>query len=478
MRFVSYIWSLALALIFTLSLVTNWYDTLVYCVSIVTFLMVIDKLGKGIVLREIIALHTTFICLLMPLAGYLVYNTTNALAILWVRYMPVSKDIYFSYCLPAVTAFCLLLCWPISNEKAADTGVFLKKTVEQIRHKLRGNQKIGFWLIAIGLMVFFVIPYLPAGLQYIFNLLYFASFTGLLYIYLSGRFIYKTIILVLFGLFTIVIALRSGMFTIIAYMGMTLFSFFFIGKKVSLVRKTVTFFAAFLVLAIIQSVKPTYRKMIALNPGLNKAEVFADLTMEQLSGKNNFFSANSYFFLYYRANQGFNIALVMRRYPRMVPFDGGSYLLVKIAAAFVPRVLWPDKPEAGGIANMKYYTNITIKNWSTNVGPLSEAYASFGITGGIIYMMLLGAFIRFVYKRVFVVAKKIPLIILWIPVMFYQVTYSAENDTLQILNSLIKSSFFIFILYKAIPRLFKPVDRHATDTGNMPAKLVDRLQTS
>jgi hypothetical protein len=47
--------------------------------------------------------------------------------------------------------------------------------------------------------------------------------------------------------------------------------------------------------------------------------------------------------------------------------------------------------------------------------------------------------------------------------MFYQVTYSSENDTLQILNSLIKSAFFIFILYKIFPRLFKPVKKNAID---------------
>jgi len=467
----------ALMIVFVLSLVSNWYDSLVYLVNIIALLMVIDKLGKGIVLREIIALHTAFICLLMPLVGYLVYNTTNGLSLLWIRYMPVDKNIYFSYCLPAVTGFCILLCWPVKNEKGADAGVFLQKTLERIKLNLKGNKSLGIWLIVVGILMFFLVPYVPAGLQYILNLLYFSSFTGLLYVYLSDKFIYRTIILVLFGLFTIVLALRSGMFTIIAYMGMTLFSFFFVGKKISFIRKTLTFFAAFFVLVVIQSVKPAYRKTITLNPGVNKAEVFGDLTMKQLSGSNNFFSPDNYFFLYYRANQGYNIALVMRRFPGVVPFDDGAYLLVKIAAAFVPRVLWPDKPEAGGIANMKYYANFTIKSWSTNVGPVGEAYASFGITGGIIYMMLLGAFIRFAYKRVFVIAGKIPLIILWIPVMFYQVTYSAENDTLQILNSVIKSSFFIFILYKLVPHLFKPVKKFNVEPTQTRKGVVDHLQT-
>lgn len=40
--------------------------------------------------------------------------------------------------------------------------------------------------------------------------------------------------------------------------------------------------------------------------------------------------------------------------------------------------------------------------------------------------------------------------------MFYQVTYSGENDTLQIVNSLIKSAVFMYVLYKVSPILFSP----------------------
>ena len=49
---------------------------------------------------------------------------------------------------------------------------------------------------------------------------------------------------------------------------------------------------------------------------------------------------------------------------------------------------------AGGQYNMKYYTGLVIEGWSTNVGPVGEAYGSFGVTGGIMYMFCLGLFIR------------------------------------------------------------------------------------
>jgi hypothetical protein len=144
----------------------------------------------------------------------------------------------------------------------------------------------------------------------------------------------------------------------------------------------------------------------------------------------------------------------MRRFPRIKQHDYGRNLLIAAASSFVPRFLWPDKPEAGGKFNMKYYANITLKGWSTNVGPLGEAYGSFGITGGIIFMLFLGLFVRWAYRKLFTLSRKIPLIICWIPVLFYQITYSAETDTLQILNSFIKSAFFVYILYKFLPEWF------------------------
>ena len=103
---------------------------------------------------------------------------------------------------------------------------------------------------------------------------------------------------------------------------------------------------------------------------------------------------------------------------------------------------------------MAYYAGRVIQGWSTNVGPLGEAYGSFGVSGGIIYMFFLGLFIRWIYARIFKVARNIPLLICWLPVFFFQIISSAETDSLQIFNSLIKAAFFVWLLYKVIPQWF------------------------
>jgi hypothetical protein len=480
MRFTQYIIWIAELLLFILSLVTNWYEPIVYAINIVAVLMVLDKLGKGIVLREIVALHSVFICLLMPLMGYLVYNRENYLAVVWVRYMPVPKEVYFDFCLPAVIGFCIILCWPMTRDRSSDTGPSLKVTLEKIKTVLRGNQKLGIYLLIVGVAMSVFINYFPASMQYVGNLFYLSAFAGLLYVNFAGSFNYKKIILILFGAFIVALALRDGMFTIIAYMGMTLFSFFFVGKKSSLLKKVLYFVVAALVLIIIQNVKPEYRKLVWRQKYEgSKAALFARIVSERVTSSKKFVTAESFFFLYYRANQGFNMSLVMRRFPDMVPFDNGSKLGISVASSFIPRLFWPDKPTAGGLENMKYYAGTNIKGWATNVGPLGEAYASFGFAGGIFYMMVLGWFIRFAYQRLFIIARKnLPLTILWIPVMFFQVAYSAENDTLQILNSLLKSAFFIFVLYKIIPKLLKPSPYIAVVKNKMSFSNLDKAQTS
>lgn len=438
-------------------MVTNWDMDMVLPVTAIVLLSLLNSLGKSIVLREIIALYIVFSCLLMPWIGYEVYNRQNALSLLWGRYMRVDADTYFSYTLPATIGYVLFLCFPLPPSKFRDEGEQLMATISKAREMLTGNQRIGIILLIAGVLTSAVISYLPVSLQFFFNLIYFSSFAGLFYIYFSKPFPFRKLIMLGFGVFILLTALSQGMFTVVVYMGMTIFPFFLLGSKTPLWRKLLLFVAGVFLIALLQSVKPAYRLAVWKNKYQgNQVELFASLIGDKLKKGGQLFNADEFFFIYYRTNQGFNQALVMRYMPAQKAFDNGENLFVSIISSFVPRFIWPDKPEAGGKANMKYYTGIEIIGWATNVGPLGEAYGSFGPTWGILYMMILGLVIRWFFSRVFLIARKTPLILFWLPVLFYQVTYSAENDTLQILNSLIKTSVFLFILYKLFPSVFFP----------------------
>ena len=207
--------------------------------------------------------------------------------------------------------------------------------------------------------------------------------------------------MLLFILFVVGNALQSGMFTVVVYMGITIFSFFQVGKKASMLKKLAVMLAGVFFLLVLQNVKGVYRKDTwkASYEG-NKTELFSTLFVNNLQKGTGLLGETALFPIYGRTNQGFNIAVVMRRIPRIQDYDNGERLLTVLASAFVPRFLWSDKPESGGKFNMQYYAGVHISGWSTNVGTLGEAYGSFGVTGGIIYMCLLG-FFQFITRGLF-----------------------------------------------------------------------------
>lgn len=455
MKYRIYTYSVLLFLIMVLSFFEGNHFAQAGALGIVLLVMILDKLGKGIVLRELIAFHFTLICLLFPILGYTLYDRTDLLARIWVRYMPVSETTYYGFALPAIASFSFAITFPFTpGSIKADYGEQLGSVFKRIKEQLAYSRFEGVYITLIGLLSLVFFPMAPVSLQFVLNLLWFSSFAGILYVFYAGNLNYRKLLLVGFSLFILFYSLRLGMFTILAYMGMLLFSFLFLGKKFSFINKLLVFSLGVLLLITIQSIKPVYRELTWGDQYKgNRVGLFVELMADKIS-KGDILDEKGFFPIYYRGNQGFNIALVMRRFPSVKDHDNGKVLLTNLFSALVPRLLWPDKPLAGGRFNMKHYTGQDIRGFSTNVGPVGEAYGSFGVSKGILFMFLLGLFIRWAYSMVLKISRKIPMLLLWMPVIFYQVTYSAETDTLQIMNSLFKATVFIFLLYKLFPGLF------------------------
>jgi hypothetical protein len=465
---------LSLVLCFLLSLVTDWYTEMSVFLIFVTIFAILDKLGKGLVLRELVVLHTIFICLLMPAMGYNIYNYENYLARIFYRYMLVPEDEYYAYAMPAVCVFSVCMCYPITKSATIlDEGDSFKRLLQLVRNELRTHGKTGIIIVVIGVITFFLIGVVPDAIKFAVTLLFFSSFAGILYIYYSPSFPSKNILLVLFSLFVVGLAIQSGVFTVVVYMGVTLFSYLFLGRKYALWKKFIVFIVGVFLLFITQNVKTSYRDVTWRGNEVNdKTSLFVDIIVDKVNNFDKLIELDGFFPVYMRTNQGYNISKVMHRIPSQQEFDDGNHLLITSASALVPRFLWSDKPEAGGKESMKYYAGADIYGWSTNVSPLGEAYGSFGPIGGIFFMCGLGLFIRWVYKRVFVIAQKLPLIILWIPVLFFQVTYCMETDSLQVFNSLLKGAFFLWLLYKLVPSWFgKMVKRPNSKISLRPRQL-------
>jgi len=465
---------LSLVLCFLLSLVTDWYTEMSIFLIFVNIFAILDKLGKGLVLRELVVLHTIFICLVMPAMGYNIYNYENYLARIFYRYMLVPENVYFGYAMPAVCAFSISMCYPVTRKDTIlDEGYSFKKLLQLVRNELRTHGKTGIIIVAIGVITFYLITVVPSGIKFAVTLLFFSSFAGILYIYYSPTFPSKNILLVLFSLFVIYLAIQSGVFTIVVYMGVTLFSYLFLGRKYALWKKFLVFIIGVFLLFMTQNVKTSYRDITWKDNEVdNKTSLFLDIIVDKVNNFDKLIQLDGFFPVYMRTNQGYNISRVMERIPSRQDFDDGNHLLITSASALIPRFLWPDKAEAGGKESMKYFAGIDIYGWSTNVSPVGEAYGSFGSYGGILFMFGLGLFIRWVYKRVFIISQRLPLLILWIPVLFFQVTYCMETDSLQVFNSLLKGAFFIWLLYKLVPGWFgKGVKQPNAQTHFRPRRL-------
>ncbi|MBN9379457.1 MAG: hypothetical protein J0H74_01745 [Chitinophagaceae bacterium] len=455
---------------FILSLVTDMYKALSVSFTILLLVMLLDKMGRGIVLREIIAFLYAFTCLLMPSVGYTWYTRANFLARLWFKYMRVPESVYFSFAFPSIALFCLALTLPFPAARDYEQGEGIKMLTDRIRAILPAHKNVAMILLITGTVVLYLVQYLPLGLQYFATLIFFSSFAGLLYLYFSEGFRNKKWIIRGFVAFILYNAISGGMFTIVAYMGINVASFMLLGRKTSFLKKAGIFLLAAVFFIVLQNVKVSFRSQLWTTKYYQGSRVglFASLFWENLQkGGELITNTDAFFPVYTRANQGFIVSLVMTRIPRSRPFDGGATLAKNFASAFVPRFLWPDKPEAGGKFNMKYYTGYNIEGFSMNVGPLGEAYGSFGPGIGIIYMFLLGLFIRWAYARVFHIARRIPLLVCWVPVLFYQVISSSETDSLTLFNSILKSALFVWLVYKIQPHWFgvKRVSRRRVPRG-------------
>lgn len=454
------------------SLLSPDYTITVYTLLAFISLYVLYRIGKGLVLMEMMAFHCVLTCLFAPLIGFAVYNADSDIARLWVKVMTINPTEYFRFVLPATIAYIMGLLLPFGKNKKIDYGENINTTITRIQQYLSDKTQMGLILIAIGFSCYFLRQTFSGPLQHVFQIMYYFLFTGVLYVYYQKTFHLKwAIYLLVFGLLAYD-AISTGMFTIVAYMSITIFSIFLLKKRIPFLRKVAFVTLGFCAFLIIQASKFNYRNTTWKESFEgSKTSVLQKEMEEKINNFSSLFSEKAFFPIYSRMNQGHNIQLVMQRIPAVQDFDYGGTLFEAFASAFVPRVFWPDKPELGGVFNMKHFVGIDLRGWSTNIGPIGEAWGNFGWLGGILYMFFYGLFIRWCFTRLFVWSKKRPLLLLWIPVLFYEATFSIEGDSLQTFNSIFKAAFVVWGISKVLPALFgeeKVVLKGNTSTFSAP----------
>lgn len=437
------------ATILPLCLYSALYTPLIIIFFLLCLLRLLVKIGDGSFFLELLHVYGAFTCLLMPLIGYTYFNKVNEMGLIYGKIMPVSFEEYFSFALPSIVI--MGLGFFLFRGGSSDDRSTVKYFIQNIKIdilKIRPSQVL--FLTFVALIAYVISEYLPVALKQVNTFLYYSLFACGFYIFFYKNFPAKVYFLTGLVGFIVLDAINSGMFTIIAYMSGLFLILIIAERRIPFYQKATLLVSSLLLIGFIQLFKLDLRKSYKMGETVSTVELASRVVA---SSQQSTFAAILYP-LYLRMNQGYNIALVQKRIPAQVDYLGGEYLGLSLLSSFVPRLFWPDKPEAGGKENMKIYTGVLIDTWSTNVGPLGEAYGNFGMFGGWVYILAFSLFLRWAYLKFLSICVKRPIFFLWLPPVFFQTFYVMETDSLQATNSLIKGAIFMFAMFKLLPHLF------------------------
>ncbi len=398
------------------------------------------ELGNKIEIRDIMILIGSLQWIIGPILTYHFYPNDQ------FYYMAVEEEVYMNFVVPATTAFSFGLYFPIWA-KRTDENVHLIR----IGKILEKNKNIDLILIFIGVASAIVENFVPHSIKFLFYLFSGARFVGLYFLLISDR-PRKNIIMILLIGWLALTALNDAMFH-----EFLLWIFFFLVissfiNKPSIRRKSIYFLILLILGIVIQTVKHEFRQLLNEGSGQSTA-IFTDLVQDKFVESNYFISDANLSAMVTRVNQGWIIARIMNHTPKYENFADGETITEAIKATFMPRILFPGKISAGGRTYFERFTGKKISdNTSMGLSLMGEAYANYGIFGGIVFMYFIGLFYNYFLFFIFRYAEKTPSIILFIPLIFLQVI-KAETDFSVILNHLFKATIAVVILYWLIRRL-------------------------
>lgn len=413
----------------------------------------ITRLSVQFVFLDLVILIVSLIWLLAPVISYQVFNKQNKMALLWDTYMKVSSDQYFSFVLPGTVLFILGLKFPININKRIHDGQYIANAKKYLKNK--GN--ISLVLLGIGFVITMINPFLPSLFQGVFSFFAQLTFIGVFYA-LFSEFKYKKTIVTLAFAILILQCILTGMYGELVYWSLLTFVLVIIGYRISIFSKIGYLILGSFLILFIQSIKHEYRAKTwgSGNERGSDPGYFGQLIIERVSNPSQIFEPAALFGMATRLNQGFLIAKTMNYVPRYEPFAHGETIIKSIFAAFVPRIIWPDKPESGGRDLIVRFLGAPKDlNYSYNLSPLGEAYVNFNKIGAVVFMFFYGMFFKWSFERILKVALKYPSLVLWLPIFLIGPIQSMEGDVLGAINTMIKAIVFCWAMYFTFRVFFK-----------------------
>jgi len=370
----------------------------------------------------------------------------------YFRYkMQIPEADYFSYVVPAV--ICFIIGLHITAGKLKGEVIDEKA----IRSFADDHPDLPYWFIGIGFIASIVSIYFSSNLAFVFYLLGGFKFIGAFLLILSGKQLKVLPLILVYGSI-IISSLGGGMFHDLLTWLIMLGAVLAIKYKPGINLKLIFCISFVLLAVIIQQVKGSYR--VATRQGQEAGIETFQRVYEEGRENNTIFSFQSLAESNVRINQGFIITNIMQSVPAKVPFANGNELIQILEAAFLPRILAPDKLKAGDRTLFTKYTGLNV-NQGTSMGlsSVGDAYINFGIIGGCIFMFFLGLLYSEALKVFYRFSKYYPVLLLFTTLVFYYpIRPDCELQT--ILGHFVKSCFLIFVIFLIWKKQFRVQQSH------------------
>lgn len=352
--------------------------------------------------------------------------------------MKVDEATYFLYAIPAILVFIAGLHITAGKLK----GEVLD--IPSISAYVNKAGKLPYFFIGIGFISSLLATLFSSELVFVFTVLANFKYIGAFMLFMGTRQLKVGVLVLVFGSI-ILSSLGEAMFHDLITWMIMLGAVLAIKYRPGIKIKAAVTFGFFLMAVIIQQMKGEYRKSAWGKSGESGLSTFTNI-YEKKQKDNSIFSFESLAKSNVRINQGYIVTNIMNNIPAKRPFEDGDELLKILEAAILPRVIAPNKLNAGDrLFFMKYSGLPLAPGTSMALSSLGDGYINFGTIGGSIFMFFLGLLFSSVLNAFNKYSKYYPVLLLFTPLVFYYpIRPDCELQTS--LGHLIKSCFIIYVI--------------------------------
>ena len=420
----------------------SWLSYCAVIIALHQFGLLFNSLGSIVPVRYFMG---SFMCLQMYIGPVFAYNGLDIYQYGFYK-MQIPETAYFTYALPAVAFFIAGL--HITAGKL--NGERINK--EAIAIFVQQNKMLPYYFIGIGFVGSILADFFSSSLGFVFYLLGNFKYIGLFMIIIGHKQL-KPLPLTVVLASIISSSLGDAMFADLMTWILFIAAVYAIKLKPSVELKAAATFGFILLAVVIQQLKGEYRAATWKGGQQGSLQVFSNVYAVNKKS-NSIFSFESLAPSNIRINQGYIVTNIMNTVPAKVPYAMGDELLQILEAAFLPRILAPNKLNAGDRQLFIKYSGIQIRaGTSMGLGSIGDAYINYGIIGGCVFMFLLGLLYSGILKIFYTQSKNYPILILFTALVFYYpIRPDCELQT--ILGHLFKSCFLIFCLIYFLKKTF------------------------